>query len=128
MVKEISKPLELTLLIHFILGIIIGFIFLFIPDVYCELVGYNITDKGTFRLIGAASLSLSFGSFLAYRSKEWEKVKLIILIELIWLISATGAMLYWIIFENGPIAGWVIEIMFILFLIAFVYFWFQEQK
>ncbi len=128
MTKEISKPLELILLINFILGVIIGFIFLFIPDVYCELVGYTITDKGTFRLIGAASFSLSGGSFLAYRSKDWEKVKLIIVMEIIWLISATGAMFYWIIFENGPIAGWVIEIMFIFFLVAFIYFWFQEEK
>lgn len=128
MPKEISKLLELVLLVHFILGIIIGIIFLFIPEIYCDLVGYTITDKGSLRLIGAASLALGSGSFFAYRSKDWEKVKLVVLIELVWLIFANGAMLYWLIFESGPIMGWVIEVMFICFLVAFLYFYIQEEK
>ena len=128
MPKEISKLLEIVFFVHFILGIIIGFIFLFIPEIYCDLVGYSITDKGSFRLVGAASLALGSGSFFAYRSKDWEKVKLIVLIELVWLVFANGAMLYWLIFESGPIAGWLIEVMFICFLVAFLYSYIQEEK
>lgn len=45
MPKEISKLLEIVFLVHFISGIILGFIFLFIPEIYCDLVGYSITDK-----------------------------------------------------------------------------------
>lgn len=126
--EEISKGLEITLIIHFILGIILGFIFLFIPDVYCKLVGFSITDKGTFRIIGAASLALGYGSFLAYRSRDWEKVKLLVQLDLVWLISATGAMLFWIFFEKGPIAGWFIIAMFAAFLVVFTYFYFKENK
>lgn len=128
MPKEISKLLEIVFFVHFILGIIIGFIFLFIPEIYCDLVGYSIIDKGSFRLIGAASLALGSGSFFGYRSKDWEKVKLIVLIELVWLVFANGAMLYWLIFESGPIAGWLIEVMFICFLVAFLYSYIQEEK
>jgi len=128
MPKEISKLLEIVFLVHFILGIMLGFIFLFIPDIWCTIAGFSITDKGSFRLIGAASLALGSGSFLAYRSKDWEKVKLIVLIELVWLIFANGAMLYWLIFESGPIIGWLIEVMFIFFLIAFLYSYIQEER
>jgi hypothetical protein len=128
MAKEISKILKIIFLIHFILGIIIGVIFLFIPEIYCDIVGFTVTDKGPFRLIGAASLALGGSSFLGYRSSDWEKVKILVQMELIWLISATGAMFFWLIFEGGPIAGWVIVGMFIGFLIAFLYAYIYEEK
>jgi len=128
MTKEISKLLKVVFLVHFVLGIILGVVFLFIPEIYCNLVGLPIIDKGPFRLIGAASLALGSGSFFAYRSKDWEKVKLIVLIELVWLIFANGAMLYWLIFESGPIMGWFIEVMFICFLAMFLYSYFQEER
>ena len=104
------------------------FIFLFLPDIWCSLIGYVITDKGTFRLIGAASFALGIGSFLAYRSKDWEQVKFIVLIELVWLIFANIAMLIWLFVESGPVMGWLIELMFICFLVAFLYSYIQEER
>ena len=128
MPKEISKLLEIVFLVHFILGLILGIIFLFIPEIYCALVGFTITDKGPFRLIGAASLGLGSGSFFAYRSKDWEKIKLVVLIELVWLVLANGAMLYWLIFESGPVMGWFIEVMFMCFFVTFLYSYIQEER
>jgi len=128
MPKEISKLLEIVFLVHFVLGLILGIIFLFIPEIYCDLVGFPITDKGLFRLIGAASLALGSGSFFAYRSKDWEKIKLVVLIELVWLVFANGAMIYWLIFESGPVMGWFIEVMFICFFVVFLYSYIQEEK
>jgi hypothetical protein len=126
--KELMKGLEIVFFIHFILGLIIGFIFLFIPELYCDVVGVTITDKGVFRLVGAASFSLGFSSFLAYRVQDWEKAKLFVQMELIWLILASGAMFYWLIFEEGPVVGYWIFGMFLGFLIAFVYFYLQQKK
>ena len=122
------KGLKIVFLVHFVLGLIIGFIFLFIPELYCDVVGYTITDKGTFRLIGAASFSLGFSSFLAYRSNDWDKAKLFVQMEVIWLILASGALFYWVIFEEGPVAGIWIFGMFLGFLLAFIYFHIQQEK
>ena len=125
--KEISTGLRYILLVHFILGIIIGIIFLFFPEQYCLLFGIEISDHGMYRLIGAASLALGFSSYLAYKKNDWEIVKLFVQMELVWLVGANIGMIWWLA-TNAPIMTWVIEIMFIFFLGAFLLFYFQEKK
>ena len=127
MTKELSKGLKIVLLVHFVLGIILGMIFLFIPEYYCNLLGVDMTDHGALRLIGAASIALGGSSFLAYRSKDWEKAKLLVQMDLIWLISAIVAMVWWLI-ESAMVPGWWIFGMFIAFLVAFGYFYFDQEK
>ncbi|GAH27556.1 unnamed protein product [marine sediment metagenome] len=125
--KEISTGLKYILLVHFILGLIIGVIFLFFPKEYCDLFSIPINDHGMYRLVGAASLALGFSSYLAYRNHDWDVVKLFVQMELIWLIGANIGMMWWL-FTGGPVMAWLIEIMFIFFLVAFLFFYFQEKK
>jgi len=125
--KEISKGLKYVLLIHFILGIIIGVVFLFFPEQYCLLFGIVISDHGMYRLIGAASLALGFSSYLAYKKNDWDVVKLFVQVEFVWLVGANIGMIWWL-FTGGPIMAWIIEVMFILFLVVFLFFYFQEKK
>ncbi len=125
--RELLKGLEIVFLVHFILGLILGIIFLFIPETYCNLVGVTMTDYGILRLIGAASLALGYSSFLAYRSKDWEKAKLLVQMDLIWLVSAIVGFVWWII-ESGLVVGWWVFGMFVAFLIAFVYFYILQEK
>ena len=125
--KEISTGLKYILLVHFILGLIIGVIFLFFPEQYCSLFGIPISDHGMYRLIGAASLALGFSSYLAYKNHDWDVVKLFVQMELIWLIGANIGMTWWLL-TGGPIMAWIIEIMFIFFLVAFLFLYFQEKK
>ena len=127
MAKEITKGLKYVLLIHFVLGIIIGVIFLFFPEEYCNLFGIVITDHGVYRLIGAASLAFGFSSYLAYRNNTWDTVKLFIQMDLIWLIGANIGMLWWLL-TGGPVMSWLLEVMFIFFTVAFLFFYFQENK
>ena len=127
MTKELLKGLKIVFLVHFILGLILGIIFLFIPGIYCNLVGVTMTDYGALRLIGAASLAFGCSSFLAYRSNDWEKVKLLVQMDLIWLVSAIVGLVWWLI-ESGPVVGWWIFGMFVAFLIAFAYFFFLQEK
>ncbi|MHA2008372.1 MAG: hypothetical protein ACXABO_03985 [Promethearchaeota archaeon] len=121
------KGLKVVLLIHFVLGIILGIIFLFFPEAYCDLLGVAMTDHGALRLIGAASLALGGGSFLAFRSKDWEKTKLLVQLDLIWLISASVGIMWWLL-EGGPVAAWWVFGMFIVFLAALAYFYYLQEK
>jgi len=127
MPKELLKGLKIVFLVHFVVGLILGILFLFIPKIYCDLVGAVMTDHGVLRLIGAASLALSGSSFLAYNSKDWEKAKLLVLTDLIWLVSAIVGLSWWLI-EGGPILAWWVFGMFIVFLVAFVYFYILQEK
>ena len=127
MANEISKGLKYVLLVHFVLGIIIGVIFLFFPKSYCALFGIVITDHGVYRLVGAASIALGFSSYLAYKNSQWDTVKLFIQMDLVWLIGANIGMIWWL-FTGIPLLSWVIEVMFISFTVAFLYFYIQENK
>ncbi|MHA2038287.1 MAG: hypothetical protein ACW98X_17755 [Promethearchaeota archaeon] len=127
MPKELLKGLEIVFLVHFILGLILGILFLFIPETYCTLVGVTMTDLGALRLIGAASLALGGSSFLAYKSKDWEKAKLLVQMDFIWLASAILGLIWWLI-ESGPVAAWWVFGMFVAFLIVFVYFYILQEK
>jgi len=131
MAKELLKGLEIVFLVHFIVGLVLGIIFLFIPETYCILVGITMTDYGILRLVGAASLALGGSSFLAYRSKDWEKAKLLVQMDFIWLVSAIVGLIWWLI-ESGifysSVAGWWIFGMFLAFLIAFVYYYILQEK
>jgi hypothetical protein len=125
--KELLKGLKIVFLVHFIAGLILGIIFLFIPEAYCTFLGVVMTDHGVLRLIGAASLALGASSFLAYRSKDWEKAKLLVQMDLIWLVSAIVGLVWWLI-ELGPPAAWWVFGMFVVFLVAFSYFYFLQEK
>ena len=127
MANEISKGLKYFPLIHFLLGIIIGVVFLLFTEQYCALFGITITDHGVYRLIGAASLAFGFSSYLAYRSSNWDTVKLFIQMDLVWLIGANIGMLWWL-FTGGPVMSWILEIMFIFFTVAFLLCYLQENK
>jgi len=131
MANEISKGLKYVLLIHFVLGIIIGVVFLFFPEQYCGLFGIAITDHGVYRLIGAASLALGFSSYLAYKNSQWDTVKLFvklfIQVDLIWLVGANIGMLWWLFTGISPMM-WIIEGMFIFFTVAFLLCYIQENK
>ena len=127
MAKELLKGLKIVFLVHFIVGLILGIIFLFIPKIYCDLVGVVMTDHGVLRLIGAASLALGGSSFLAYRSKDWEKAKLLVLTDLIWLVSAIAGLVWWLI-ESGPVVAWWVFGMFVAFLGVFVYYYILQEK
>ena len=131
MAKELLKGLEIVFLVHFILGLILGILFLFIPETYCTLVGIAMTDYGILRFVGAASLALGGGSFLAYRSKDWEKAKLLVQMDFIWLISAIVGLIWWLI-ESGifysTVEGWWVFGMFVAFLTAFVYYYILQEK
>ncbi|MFW9784515.1 MAG: hypothetical protein ACFFFB_19700 [Candidatus Heimdallarchaeota archaeon] len=129
MPNELSKGLKIVLLIHFALGIILGIIFLFIPEIYCSLVGFPMIDSGSLRIIGAASLALGSSSFLAFRTNDWEKTKLFIIMEFIWLGGAIVAMLWWLIeLGSSGVAGWWIFGMFLGFLAAFGYSYYLQER
>lgn len=126
MIMTISKGLKFVLLIHFVVGIVLGVVFLFFPEVYCQIFGISIQDHGVYRLIGAASLALGFSSYLAHKNADWNIVRLFIQMELVWLVSAIIGVLWWLL-TNGPVAAWSIFTMFALFLAAFLYFYIKNR-
>ena len=94
MEKQIPYGLKITFLVHVIVGGIFGLVFLLIPEVFGSMMGAPIKDPPTMRLLGAALIAFAASSWFAYRETVWERVKIVIQMEIVWTILVVPAMLY----------------------------------
>jgi len=85
------------------------------------------TDPGIPRLFGASLLGYSFLNFLAYRKKEWECVKIVVLQQIVWIIIEIAAMIYIHVgLPTHPIV-WINTIIWIVQVIVFIYIYIQRR-
>ncbi len=125
MEKQISSGLKITFLAHVIVGVIFGLIYLLIPEVWGNLVNWPVKEPTPYRLVGAAILGFSTSSWLAYRETAWEKVKIVVQMEIVWTILGTLVMLWGLIFAGLPAIGWLNAVILGGFAVAFAVFYFR---
>ncbi len=123
--KQISRGLKITFLVHLIVGAIFGLIYLLIPEVWGNLIGWPVADPMADRLIGAAVLGFATSSWLAYRETAWEKVKIVVQMEIVWTILGTLVILWGLIFAGVPAFGWVNAVILAGLAVAFAVFYFR---
>jgi hypothetical protein len=127
MKEEISKLLKLMFLIHFFVAVIFGLVFTVIVEIYVELVGWPYLDPVTGRVLGAMFLGFAVASLLSWRETKWESVKIVVQMEIAWLVIGT-AVHFWSIFtESFIFMLWVQTAILLIFLIAFIYFYYDQE-
>jgi drug/metabolite transporter (DMT)-like permease len=126
--KQISSGLKTLFLIHFIVGILFGAVLFLIPLVYGSIINWTVKDPGAFRLIGAAMLGISCTSLLAYKNPDWDKVRITVILEIIWTVLGTLAMVWAILFEGFPPITWMNAGIFIVFAVFFLVFYAREKE
>jgi len=122
MAGEIPKGLEWTFLIHFFVTAFFGVAFMFFHKVILEAVEWPYYDEVTSRLLGAAMIAIATSSLLAWREKEVEKVRIVMEMELVWLILAVVVSIYGIIMTMNLIV-WAALGLFAAFLVGFIYYY-----
>ena len=123
---KLSQGLKTTFLIHFIVALLFGLGFLFIPVVVGNLYGLNVQEPDIYRLLGAAMLGFAVSSWLAYQATDWESVRIVVVMELAWTILGTLVMLYALLMAGFPALGWINAVILAAFAIAFGRFYFQK--
>jgi len=128
MAEEILKFTKLTFIIHFITGLIFTILF-WLPEMTAPLFGFTYSPGlgAVTMTLGAAFVGLTIGSLLGILAKEWKEIKIVLLIEVFWLVanlisttinlSAYNAMVY--------VSMAVSIILLVLFLLTFLQ---QEDK
>ncbi len=125
--KQISSGLKNLFLIHFIVGMLFGLTFLLFPVLYGNVLNWTLKDPAAFRIIGAAMVGISSTSWFAYKNPIWDKVRIVVLMEIIWTVLAALATVWGIYFEGFPLVAWMNAILMAIFAVLFFLFYRKEQ-
>jgi hypothetical protein len=115
--------LKTLFLIHMIVGVIFGLIYLLFPGPFLAAVRWPVPDTWPYRVIGAAVLAFTLSSWLCYREFEWDKVKIVVQAEIVWTGLVALISLYSLIFSGLPAAGWLNVVLMGFFAAGFYYFY-----
>ena len=102
---KISSGLRLLFLVHFVVGLVFGLLYLFIPAMFMGWLNVPVQDALPYRIIGAAILAFSASSWYCYMNPEWERVKIVVLAEIVWTVLNVLINLYGLIFAVAPAAN-----------------------
>jgi hypothetical protein len=122
MEKQISSGLKTTMLIHTILNGFSGLTFLLAPTMWEGLVGWPMGDPA-YRLIGATVLGQVAGTALAYREKAWERIRIVVQMQILWLVLGALAVLWGLVFGGFPAIVWGDVVVLVGLAVAFVVFY-----
>ena len=123
MEKQMASGLKTLFLVHFVLALIFGLIYLLMPEAWGNLVGAPVREVPPYRLIGAALLAFAASSWLSYKATLWEKVKIVVQMEIVWTVLAALVILWGLLFAAVPVAGWFNFVLHAGFAAAFIVFY-----
>ena len=123
---DIPSGLKTTFLVHFIVALVFGLLFLLVPQVWATMGGYQITEPTMYRLVGAAILAFGASSWLGYRETAYERVKIVVATEIVWTVLATLVMVYALLFASFPPMGWINALIMAIFAVLFGYFYMRK--
>ncbi len=128
MVDDILKFTKITFLLNFIVGILLSILY-WMPEFSLPQFGLTYTPElgHLSMVIGALFLSLGIGTLYGYFAKEWKEIKLLVIIELIWLISGLiETLINFNVAPTNSVLFLVIGgVLLALFLLSFLQ---QEEK
>jgi hypothetical protein len=121
--QKISAGLKMLFLVHFIVGLVFGLLYLLVPATFLGLLGVSVPDVFPYRTIGAAVLAFSASSWFCYQAAEWDKVKIVVQTEIAWTVLAALVGLFGVLLAGQPAANWISVIIMAGFAAAFIYYY-----
>ena len=126
--KPLSSGLKNLFIVHAVAAIIFGLLFLIYPALWVNLAGRIIISNELWRLLGAAVFTFGVSSWLGFKAKSWESVRIVVLMEGVWCTLATVILLYYLIRWQFPTLYWANTVIFAGFALAFVYFYIKNKE
>jgi len=118
-----SKGLKITFLIHAIVALVFGLLLYVRPGLWVRMVDWTPYDVNMTRTYGAALLALAVSSWFGYRAVRWEEVRILVLMEIALTVLSTIGGLWGLIFRGAPAFGWISIIIWVVFAVAWIYFY-----
>jgi hypothetical protein len=127
MENQISRGLRTTFLAQTVIHVLFGLVLLLIPDVYAKLTGLPVLDwaMSIARMLGASQLGFSVADWFAYKETAWERVKIVVQMEIVFNVLGTLAGVYALIFGGWPARFWMNVVITAAFAVAFTVFYYR---
>ena len=122
----IQPGLKNTFQAHFVITGAVGLQHLFFPRWWTELAGIEITATVTWRVIGAALVALAVSSWLSHREELWARVRIIVLMEIVWSFLCALVIIWAILAEGTPPLEWLNVALLVTFGVLFTYYFFNQ--
>ena len=126
MATRVSSGLKTTFLLHALFGSILGAIYLLAPGRWGAIIGWPAAQPFDHRVIGCAFLAFGFASWLACGEDAWERVRIVVLMEILFCVLATLLMIWGLLTLPMPALGWLYVLAVGLFAAAFALFYRQH--
>lgn len=120
-----SKGLQRTFLFHAFLCAVVGIVMYLGPMTFLALVQWTPIDPVLTRLYGAALLTLAVSSWLGARATVLAEVHILIIMEIVFTLIGSIALIYDAFFSGAPAFAWVILAIWVPFLLAWVTFYYR---
>ena len=129
---EASKEVKIVLSINAIVALIYGFMYFIIPDLTNQLNDGPYYNPQFYQLFGATCIALAIIALLAIKRGEWEDMKIVLELGIIWLILVLIVNLWsfaYMPFSAVAIASTVFDIiMVIIITIVDIWVYLRESK
>jgi hypothetical protein len=122
MTGQTSKGLRIVILVYAIYSVIYGLIHVISP----EMVGA--VDPAVERVLGAAVLAFAFGAGLAYLERAWDRVRIVVLVQVAWMILYTITMAWGILAGGIAAMAWPAVIIGAIFAVLLTILYVREER
>jgi len=119
---QTSKGLRIVILVYTIYSVLYGLLHVVSP----EMVGAK--DPAIERVLGAAVLAFALGAGLAYRERAWDRVRIVVLVQVAWMILYTITMVWGILAGGIGAEAWPPSIIGAIFAVLLTVLYIREER
>ena len=119
---QTSKGLRIVILVYTIYSVLYGLLHVVSP----EMVGAK--DPAIERVLGAAVLAFALGAGLAYLERAWDRVRIVVLVQVAWMILYTITMVWGILAGGIGAVAWPAAIIGAVFAVLLAVLYIREER
>ena len=119
---QTSRELRIVILVYTIYSVLYGLLHVVSPEV----VGAK--DPAVERVLGAAVLAFALGAGLAYLERAWGSVRIVVLVQVAWMILYTITMAWGILAGGIDAVAWPAAIIGAIFAVLLAVLYIREER
>jgi len=119
---QTSKGLRIVLLVYTIYFVVFGLLHVVSPELMMA------KDPAVERVLGAAFLAFALGAGLAYLERDWDRVKIVVLVQVAWMILYTITMAWGILDGGIAVEAWIPTIIGAVFAVLLMTLYIRKKR